>query len=509
MLRKKSSIFLLRAAAALLSAVLLLGAALSVHAERMEMMGLEDPAINRDWAQNRFFVRMAERTGLEFAFRQHTDEAGYRQALSRLGEAGQPLPDVLFKAALSPAEAMVLLEKGVLIDLAPYLEDHAPHLSALLSKDPALRQGITLPDGRIAALPFIETAPAQNVLWINKTWLDQLKLDMPDDAEALEKALRAFKADDPNRNGRKDELPLSFLGAYDLKYLAHAFGLAANDYHVFVRDGQVRFMPLAEGFRPFLAWCRGLYQAGLLAKDSFATLDAFRRVTDAKATNTLGAFFAPLPSYLVPVEWAGDYAALPPLFYQGKSVYRAISQPFQTGTFAVTSACQDVAAALNWVDQLYTPEGAILASIGLEGEDYVVDGDGSWRSLPGISDAQYQANAVIATGTAMPGLSSDAFQRRYTDPLVDQLSKQVDVVAAVAKSPFPPFSLSHEEAEAIAPLQAALGRYVDESIARFVLGEWELSDARHEAFEAELQALGLPDFLAFWQKIYDRGEEIQ
>ena len=75
---------------------------------------------------------------------------------------------------------------------------------------------------------------------------------------------------------------------------------------------------------------------------------------------------------------------MPPLRYGGRQVYRPIAMPVHTGAFAVTAACRDVAAALQWVDYLYLPEGAVLASIGLEGEDYVVDGDGSWRSL-GVS----------------------------------------------------------------------------------------------------------------------------
>lgn len=507
-LKRKTTMIRRRLAAALSLALALLFC-LTAGAAGMEMMGLEDPAMNRDWARNKFFARMAERTGLSFTFRQFGDEAGYRRALAGLGQEEGDMPDVLFKAALSPAEVMALLEGGVLIDLSPYLAEHCPHLSALMEKDPALRRAVTLPDGRIAALPFIETAPAQNVLWINKAWLNELKMDMPGDYEALEAALQAFKTRDPNHNGRKDEVPLSFLGAYDLKYLAHAFGLAANDFNLFVKDGAVRFMPLEEGFRLFVAWCRGLYQKGLLAKDGFATVDAFRRVSDARGTKTLGAFFAPLPSYLVPVEWTEEYQAMPPLRYGGRQVYRPIAMPVHTGAFAVTAACRDVAAALQWVDYLYSPEGAVLASIGLEGEDYVVDGDGSWRSLPGIGDPQYQADGVIATGTAMPGISSDAFQRRYADPMVRALSDQVDAVAGAARSPFPPFSLSAAEAEEIAPLQAALGRYVDESIARFVLGEWEIDDGRFAAFEEELTSLGLPEFMDFWQRIYDRTEAVR
>ncbi len=476
-------------------------------AQTMTLMGFEDPAIGRDWNKNQFFQHMAQKTGLDFTFRQYRDEAAYHQALAALGEDGQPLPDVLFKAALRPDETMQLLDLGVLIDLAPYLEAHCPNLTALMAENPNLRQAITLPGGRIGALPFVEMAPAQNVLWINKSWLDSLKLDMPVDSEALSDVLRAFKTGDPNRNGRQDEVPLSFMGPYDLKYLAHAFGLLANDYHVFIDDDTVRFMPLEPDFMRFISWCRALYQEGLLAKDGFATLDTFRRITDAKATKRYGAFFAPLPTYLLPLEWAGEYQALPPLSYQGRQVYRSIAQPVLTGTFAITSACPDVGAALSWADTLYSPEGAVLAGIGLEGTDYVVDGDSSWRSIPGIQDPQYQTDSIISTGTTIPGISSDAFQRRYSDPMVKTLSEQVDVVSAVARMPFPLFLLTAGEMAEIAPLQAEIARHVDVSMARFILGEREISRAEFDLFRSELEERGLARFLAFWQGIYNRTEE--
>lgn len=499
--------FLTRILALLSLAALMAGAIIPAFADDLVMMGFDDASLNRDWANNRFFSHMAEKTGLTFTFRQYSDEQAYHDALMAMATS-QDHPDVLFKASLSPAQALMLTEQGVLMDLAPLLKEHCPNLVAMMEKQPLIHQAVTLPGGKIAALPFVETAPAQNVLWINKAWLDMLGLEIPKDYLEFEKVLKAFKSRDPNRNGRADEVPLSFLGAYDLKYLAHAFGLVGNDFNLFTDAGLVRFVPGEEAFTAFITWCRGLYQEGLLARDGFSTADALRRVTDEKAANTFGAFFSPLPSYLVPLAWGEQYVALQPLEYNGERSYRPIAQPVITGTFALTTACRDVAGALNWVDTLYTREGAVLAAIGKEGLDYVVDGDGSWRSVPGISDARYQADAVIASGTAIPGISSDAFQRRYTDPVIRNISEQVDIVTGAVNSPFPAFSLSAEEEAAVAPLQEAIGRYVDESIARFVLGEWDVSDEQFAVFDQRLQELGLKEFLSFWQTIYERTEGI-
>lgn len=490
-----------------LCALLTLPALPAAAQEAFVMAGYEEKDSYRSWSANLFFERMRERSGVALDFAQADSFEAWQQVKAGYMAPGAQLPDVLFKAGLSPAETISMLDAGVLIDLAPLIEEHAPTLYRLLDEHPDARAAVTLPGGRIGALPYINLAPAQNALWINADWLSALKLQMPTTAQELEQVLAAFKAGDPNRNGRADELPLSFLGAYDLKYLAQAFGLAANDFNVFVSGGQVRFMPLEPAFRDFIAWCRGLYERGLIDKDGFSTPDTLRRVTDAKRPVTTGALLAPLPTNLLPAEWLGSYAVVPPLEYQGRQVYRTVASRVTPGTFAITAACKDPARMLEWVDYLYTEEGAILASAGLEGIDYLVDGDGSWRKTPGAEQSSFLSSTAILTGSVPPGASNDAFQRRYHDAAVRRISAELDKVGAIAADPFPPFSLTAQQEAQIGPLQAALGRCVDESIGRWVTGEWAVDDAAFQAFSQQLSALGVSDFLAFWQGVLDQDKE--
>jgi len=70
--------------------------------------------------------------------------------------------------------------------------------------------------------------------------------------------------------------------------------------------------------------------------------------------------------------------------------------------------------------------------------------------------------------------------------------------------PFPYYILTAEQAAKIAPLQNEIGYYVDMQIARWVLGEEEISDETFAAFEQKLNELGLEEFLAFWQDVLNR-----
>ena len=80
----------------------------------------------------------------------------------------------------------------------------------------------------------------------------------------------------------------------------------------------------------------------------------------------------------VPSAAAADYDALLMPDASGATRWRDLLGEVWTGCFAVSSSCEDPAAALRWVDALYGEDGALLAYAGVEGEDYVWNADGTW-----------------------------------------------------------------------------------------------------------------------------------
>lgn len=457
-----------------------------------------------NWNENLFFQRMQEKTGVSFEFRQFTDYDAWTSEKARLF-AGDELPDALFGAELSPQETLSYYQSGKLIDLNPLLQENAPNLYALLEANPSWREAITLPNGAIAALPAINSLRAQNAMWINKTWLDTLKLDMPTDAASLKAVLEAFKTRDPNRNGKADEVPLAFLGPWDLKFLAHAFGLIANDYNMFVdASGTAQFMPAMDQYRDFIAWAVELYGAGLLDQNGFTTVDTLRKVTDEKSAVTYGLLFGPTPTTFLPAAHGAQYAILPPLQYEGKQVYRNFLGPVARGTFAITSACKDPAALLQWVDYLYSEEGGRLALLGQEGVEYAFNENGTWRWLMGADELSTAIQrATLTDGDAFPLLNPVDFQLKFEDEKTVQLVRSMLEFGQIATLPFPLVTLTQEQQDFIAPLQMQIGRYVDESLARFVIGETPLTDESWQNYLSALEEMGLSSFTAFWQQVLD------
>ena len=487
---------------------LLLLAAQAASASTFTLAGFDGENSNHVWSENHFFTRMTERTGTSFQFTEYTDSSKWQDAKDAMFQSGD-LPDVLFKASLSLEEQVRYSDEGQLIDLLPLLQDNAPNLWALLQANPEWLQTITLPNGKVAALPTINRLSMQNAMWINQTWLDALGLEKPADFESLLSVLRAFQQKDPNQNGKQDEIPLSFLGPWDLKFLSHAFGFVANDYNIYVDgEGQVQYLPLQAGYADFLKALASMYREGLLDQNGFTTADTLRAVNDDKAALTYGMFFGPNPYNLLTVSLGEQYTMLEPLVFAGKQIYRDLFGPIATGAFAITSACKNPEEVLRWADILYTPEGAAEAMAGVEGTDYVWSDDGTWSyamDLEQNSSYILYDLSLYDTGN-MPWMFPTDFYASYDIDNLRSVTRSLIGLQTLVVDPFPySYVLSLDQRNFIDPLQMELGRYVDECIAKFVLGELDVNAQEDlNAFYAGLQDRGVEKFTSFWQEIYDQ-----
>lgn len=472
-------------------------------AQSFSMAGFDGQDSSHDWTTNHFFTRMEERTGLNFTFQQYNSVEEWSKAKEAMFSGGE-MPDVLFKAALTTDELIRFTESGQLIDLLPLLEENAPNLWNLLQQNPDWMRAITLPNGKVGALPSIQTMSPQNVMWINKTWLDALKLDMPTDMESLRKVLTAFRDRDPNGNGKNDEVPMLFLGPWELKFFSHAWGVVANDFNIYLKDGQVHYWPQEDTFFEMAETLRGLYADGLLDPNGFVTADSLRRITDVKAEVTYGAMFSATPVNLLPYDMAMDnYVLLEPFVYEGKQIYRDLFGEITRGTFAITASCEDPAALLRWVDVLYTPEGAAEAMAGVEDQDYYVDEDGCWDWIGGVETLGMEGlNTLTVYDTGdMPWLFPQEFYNRYSDKGVRALNEQMTRLCSLTVKPFPAYTLTTEQTLYVMELQQGLGTYVDRTLARFVLGELDINDETKAEFLNTLQELGVDKMTAFWQEV--------
>lgn len=523
---------------ALLLAVLILLTASAIGEERPAVYTLAGYESNtdRDWHNNAFFARMEEKTGVRFRLEQYSNSDTWHDYLKGLSGTGS-LPHVLFKADLRGYETIEMYEKGVLVDLAPYLEECCPDLCALLDLYPDVKDAITIrveekdADGNvigmkdvIPSLPFINETPINCGIWVNKNWLMKAGLKIEDitSKEAFENMLRKFKD--------IGDIPLGFLGSFDLKFLAHMWGLYGNDFNMYLdENGKACFMPEQPNFYDFMVTMRRWYKEGLLDRDGYIKSDTLRTISSADKENPYGAVITTSVTNFLPSAWNKDYVILTPIAYEGNTFYRDYFGHATTGTFAITSACSEeqIKELLGWVNCLYTAEGAVLESVGEKNAEYLVlaDETGTVNVDRMIADGNYQwtlrnesdnnalmnmrVNQLITGGTTPPGYSVDAFQKLYAKDDIRNMFEQHEKLNAAASRPFPYYTLTRSQLHFISELQngkgtsTGIGYEVDEQMALWILGEEQLTEDSYKAFINRLYGLGLEEFKAFWQDVAD------
>lgn len=463
--------------------------------------GFDGENSTRSWETNLFFSRMEERTGISFQFREYTTYSRYLSRKESIANR-EDLPDVLFKAELNAGEVRDLYEAGVLIDLKPYLQQYAPDIWKLLQERPDILAAISMRDGAIPALPAVNELQNNDVMWINSAWLRRLRLDMPTDAESLKEVLKAFRDSDPNANGKKDEIPLAFIGMWELRFLGHAFGITDNDYYVSVKDGKVTSSLISQQNRDFLAWLNELWKEKLIDHNGFSTADSMRTITDEKASIPYGLILSSSPVTVLPASALSSYILMDPLVYEGKQEYRDLSGDLIRGTFAITSRCKEPEKLVSWVNFLYTEEGALMAQYGLEGKEYAFREDGMWEWTEDKTTIAQSVIPVstIGTGAAMPGICPVDFQLKYSDAEARDDISQLIQFRQYTVLPYPYVTLDREDEETVARIQKNLSQYVETTMARFVTGDIPLNDEQWNQFCKTVEEKGLNDMISVWQK---------
>ena len=463
--------------------------------------GFDGENTYRVWDQNLFFARMEEKTGISFEFREYTQLSAWKERKTALKEK-ENLPDVLFKADLDASDIRDMYDAGVLIDLKPYLEEYAPVVWRLLQEDPDLLAAVSMADGAIPALPAINTMQNNDAMWINTKWLQRVKMDAPTDAASLKEVLTAFRDGDPNSNGQKDEVPLTFVSMWELRFLGHAFGITDNDYYLSVKDGKVTSSLTTEENRAFLTWLHELWEENLLDHNGFSLSDSMRQVTDENAVIRYGLIMSSTPLTVLPSNALGNYQILLPLEYEGKRVYRDLTGNVIRGTFAITSHCAEPEKLVSWVNYLYTEEGALMAQYGLENEEYTFREDGLWEWNEDLTTVaqNLMPEKTIGTGTPAPGITPVDFQILYNDEETRRDIQQLMGLKEYTVLPYPLVTLSKEDEAAIAKIQKELAAYAETTMARFVTGDIPLDDEQWGTFCRTVEEKGLNEMIALWQK---------
>lgn len=211
--------------------------------------------------------------------------------------ASGQIPDLM---SVNRKQFEMLVKSGLAADLTEAFEKYAsPKTKEYVVADGGICMDMSRINGSLYALPatqgYLESAGV--ITWLRKDWLDNLQLEVPKTFEDLEKIMRAFTNDDPDRNGLKDTYAFTTSNTLDeLIGLFDSFGSHPKSW-VKNADGEIVYGGTQPETKAALAFLNQAFKEGLINRE-FGAND-WNQFTKAIDGNKAG--MAWLPWYAV--DW--------------------------------------------------------------------------------------------------------------------------------------------------------------------------------------------------------------
>lgn len=502
-----------------------------------------------DYETNDYTLWLQEQTGVELDFvyfSSDTTEAG--QQLTLMMNGGEKLPDILWNfAAVSTAASHEYGQDGYFIDLMPYIEKYGKYYTEaknqmddqtsakmleIYGQDPS--------SGALYGMPAYQISQSgdliDNHLLINKAWLDKLNLEMPTTVDELINVLTKFVNEDPNGNGKKDELgmagKISKTRGNILEYVINAYVYCCDTYMYNIdKDGNLYFPYSTDEYRQAMITLNKMYKDGLIEPTSFTMVEdaeIMALLTPESGTSITGiAAGHPVLVVAENAENIFEYVGLPTLKDEtGLGGHQFLKSASFSWCTYITEDCANPELAFKFLDFMYSRDSVARMRYGMEGtywvaaEEGLIDDDGveikyivsdttaftaqnnaTWHSI-GTSileyvkyrtrSDKYDPNEEDTSWTGRKGDWYSEVQRVWFDcPMLDQYFWRVVRNA--------------DEAAINTEYSKVFLQYVEQARALFVTGELDPnSDADWKTYLDNLEANGMSKLLESTNAAWDR-----
>lgn len=465
------------------------------------------------WITSEFWTALGEKTNTTYTLRE-VSNIEWTENVNLLCAAGD-LPDVVTNlGSVYSGGLTAAIADEQIYDLAPMIEDAAPNYFESLQRDDYTFRTTISDDGEMGAMyPLLEEAfPITSGLWIRQDWLDALGKEIPTTTDELTEILELFSENYGATVGLYQMIRSNTGEAFcAVEGVWNNFG-PANFY--LDEAGTVQYGPMQDYYYEYLAYLKSLAQEGLFLTSDMtdqSSNDLFASGligVEGDSPDNVPAYISLLDPAeqaeceLVPMTAIGEpteYAPIPTLISGDAG-----------GNISISTNCENPEVVLKAFDYLFTEEGAVLSSYGLEGTGHeLVDGK------PVLTDLILNNPDGIPSRAAMgywlnpgvPGLMDYArgqstwndiqkscfstWEAAYTGS-----SQTVDVNA---------LTLTQDERDAITVYKSDMVTYVTEWANSVVFGDVELTDDTIAAFRATMEdTMHISEILAVYNDAYGR-----
>ncbi|WP_461224868.1 extracellular solute-binding protein [Lacticaseibacillus suihuaensis] len=473
--------------------------------------------------------KYAKMTGIKLKY--NTPSSSDYGTKLNLAFASQDLPDMIYGSGTSTfttANEITYGKQGLIVPLEKLLPKYAPNFYKLMKADPNIEKSITTPDGHIYSLPMLQRGDTSNwylgPMWYNGTWLKKLGVtELPKTADEFYALLKRFKTEDPNGNGKADEIPYSDMKDFwSRTWLMSTFGMLSND--VQNNGDKVVYNPITKNYKAYLTFFNKLYKEGLLDKNTFTQSGDAKK---AKMDKGLVGFTQDYAPGFNGETTAAQKATNPMWQPLTSSVSKKAIIPgnprINRGCFVITKACPSPEAALRWVDYLYTVKGQNFMNQGPEGVmwHYEKTADGNEakvfnKGIDSSNSEDFRSKITPNYGITSPGLSGELSKDPYQNTILEKKTDDPtgDVYAKFAVSetqkkidpyvrvPYPLVYLTNAEQDEVSPIANDLKTFVQQSEAKFITGVTPLSE--WDNYVKTIKGMNVDKYVKVYQDAYDR-----
>lgn len=444
--------------------------------------------------------------------------------------ASGDIPDLLFNAT---ADSDYITYKGLFQELTDLIAKDGSNLTAMFSEEPDTKTLAMTYEGEIYGTPkFQGKWPDSNtVLFINKTWLDNLGLQVPATFTELKNVLMEFKEKDANGNGDpSDEIPLDFNGwfggAYSLTNLIGGLGIQLTDWGTdgyFAEGGQVKNYAVDERYKLLIKYLADLYSNGLINPNAITNdYSAFQSLSrgDENGNALVGVVagweetdkFGPnLHTQYIPLN-ALDYDVDCPVgTYDTRWTYDFSGLNMSSNRIAMSAKCANKDAAMKFMDQFYDATVSVEVLFGGISDGCVEKtGDDSYKVLPPLdpdtdSGTWKWTSTFADAGPMYIRKSTEIEMAQDMTYALQERETYKDVLAKVTKEDYYPqmfMKYTESDLNTMAMNQANITNLTNNYWALWLTGESNI-DTDWDSYKAAVNDAGLPEVLTIRQAAFD------
>ena len=474
-------------------------------------MGVTNPNMSSFGSMGDYAIwqRLQERTNIGFEWSEFSMFTISDQ--HSLLVAANDLPEIVCGNYYTGGVASAIDEE-VYWDLAPYLEEFAPNYYDLIQVD-GIRQQVYSDDGYVMFFDEIaekEFAPNNGIL-IRQDMLDKVGKDVPVTYDDYTDVLAAFKSEFDM------EAPM-YATDMDYNVFSAGFGIdsgfSAGGHGGFSLDDDKNlvYSPISDTYKEYLKQFSDWYKNGYIYKDFYC-------IPFGEANNYRAEYMGADKSAICfcYCEFASQF-----VFEDSNATLSAGYIPRQTADqqvhltdgvdaqvkdgWCVSTNCSEekLETLCQFMNYLYTEEGAELCNWGIEGETFEYQPDGSkWFTDEIMNNPEMtQTQALIFNFMYQGPCYAD--YTKYNISTLTTWKDYADVWASADNAyKIPTLSLTADEESKFAAASSDVTTYMSEQVIRFMLGEADI-DAEWDEYVSHMESLGCNDMVEIYETAYAR-----